>query len=114
MELQDLKSFKDAQTRSCHTEVSAAVTDDLAGQTIRSANRKHLQTMRLGPVRQVAAACRGMMLEISALRAQVARVEQEKSALEEQLGLKFKERYDPLVRHLLSTCIQLKVRKAKA
>lgn len=55
-----------------------------------------------------------MMLEISALRAQVARLQQEKSTLEEQLGLRFKERYDPLVRHLLSTCIQLKVRKVNA
>lgn len=70
--------------------------------------------MRLCLVRQVAAVCRGMMLEISALRAQVARLEQEKSSLEEQLGLKFKERYGPLVRHLLSTCIQLKVSKVKA
>lgn len=52
-----------------------------------------------------------MMLEISALRAQVARLEQEKKTLEEGLSLKFKERYDPLVRHLFSTCIQLKVRR---
>lgn len=64
-------------------------------------------------VRQVTAVSRGMMLEISALRAQVAHLEQEKNTQEEQLGLKFKERYDPLVRHLFSTCIQLKVRKLK-
>lgn len=51
-----------------------------------------------------------MMLEISALQAQVAHLEEEKRNLEEQLSLKFKERYDPLVRHLFSTCIHLKVR----
>lgn len=111
-ELQDLKTQD--KTSSCHTEVSAVVTDGLVGQMIRSANRKHLQTRRLCLVRQVAAVCRGMMLEISALRAQVARLQQEKSSLEEQLGLRFKERYDPLVRHLLATCIQLKVRKVQA
>lgn len=60
-------------------------------------------------VRQVAALCRGMMLQISALQAKVAHLEEEKRSQEEQLGLKFKERYDPLVRHLSSTCIQLKV-----
>lgn len=62
-------------------------------------------------VRQASSLCRGMMLEISALRAQVARLEQEKKTLKEGLSLKFKERYDPLVRHLFSTCVQLKVRK---
>lgn len=57
----------------------------------------------------MAAVCRGLMLEVSALRARVAHLEQEKSSLAEKLGLTFKERYDPLVRHLFSTCIQLKV-----
>lgn len=52
-----------------------------------------------------------MMLEVSALRAQVAHLEEEKINLEEQLGLKFKERYHPLVRHLFSTCNQLKVKE---
>ncbi|XP_019133387.2 uncharacterized protein si:ch73-242m19.1 [Larimichthys crocea] len=60
--------------------------------------------------KEAAAVCRGMMLEISALQAQVAHLEQEKSFLEQRLSLKFKERYDPLVRHLVSTCIQLKAR----
>lgn len=50
-----------------------------------------------------------MMLEISALQAQVAQLQEEKHSLEEQLSLTFKERYDPLVRQLFSTCIQLKV-----
>ncbi|XP_045918386.1 uncharacterized protein si:ch73-242m19.1 isoform X3 [Micropterus dolomieu] len=57
--------------------------------------------------KEVVAECRGMMLEISALQARVAHLEEQKSTLEEQLRLKFKERYDPLVRHLFSTCIQL-------
>lgn len=61
-------------------------------------------------VPQVALLCRGMMLEISALRARVAHLEEEKSSLEKQLGLQFKQRYDPLVRQLFCTCIQLKVR----
>uniref|UniRef100_A0A3P9C5L8 Uncharacterized protein n=1 Tax=Maylandia zebra TaxID=106582 RepID=A0A3P9C5L8_9CICH len=60
---------------------------------------------------QVADLCRGMMLEVSALWAQVAHLEEEKINLEEQLGLTFKERYHPLVRHLFSTCIQLKVKE---
>lgn len=60
---------------------------------------------------QVADLCRGMMLEVSALWAQVAHLEEEKINLEEQLGLAFKERYHPLVRHLFSTCIQLKVKE---
>lgn len=50
-----------------------------------------------------------MMLEISALQARVAHLEDEKSSLEGHLALRFKERYDPLVRQLFSTCLQLKV-----
>ncbi|XP_054470264.1 coiled-coil domain-containing protein 162-like [Anoplopoma fimbria] len=60
--------------------------------------------------KEVDVVCRGMMLEISALQAQVAHLEEERRNLEEQLSLKFKERYDPLVRHLFSTCIQLKAK----
>ncbi|XP_051252376.1 uncharacterized protein si:ch73-242m19.1 isoform X2 [Dicentrarchus labrax] len=60
--------------------------------------------------KEVAAVCRGMMLEISALQAQVAHLEEEKRNLEEKLSLKFRERYDPLVRHLFSSCVQLKAR----
>lgn len=58
---------------------------------------------------QVADLCGGMMLEISQLRAQIARCEQEQKTLEERLVLKFRERYEPLVRHLYCTCIKLKV-----
>uniref|UniRef100_A0A3Q3R6Y7 Uncharacterized protein n=1 Tax=Monopterus albus TaxID=43700 RepID=A0A3Q3R6Y7_MONAL len=59
---------------------------------------------------KVSVLCRGMMLEISALQAQVAHLEEERTSLEEQFSLKFKERYDLLVRQLFSTCIQLKAR----
>lgn len=76
---------------------------------VRFETRSCLDFSVFVPVRQVAAVCRGMMLEISALQAQVAHMEEEKRTLEEQLSLKLKERYDPLVRHLSSTCIQLKV-----
>uniref|UniRef100_A0A4W6F2I5 Coiled-coil domain-containing protein 162-like n=1 Tax=Lates calcarifer TaxID=8187 RepID=A0A4W6F2I5_LATCA len=62
------------------------------------------------PHKEVSALCRGMMLEISALQARVAQLEEENRSLEKQLSLKFKERYDPLVRQLFSTCIQLKAR----
>uniref|UniRef100_A0A3Q0RLX4 Coiled-coil domain containing 162 n=1 Tax=Amphilophus citrinellus TaxID=61819 RepID=A0A3Q0RLX4_AMPCI len=55
---------------------------------------------------QVANLCRGMMLKISGLQAQVAHLEEEKRTLEDQFSLKFKERYNPLVQHLFSTCIQ--------
>uniref|UniRef100_A0A3Q3K4T7 Coiled-coil domain-containing protein 162-like n=1 Tax=Monopterus albus TaxID=43700 RepID=A0A3Q3K4T7_MONAL len=61
-------------------------------------------------IEEVSVLCRGMMLEISALQAQVAHLEEERTSLEEQFSLKFKERYDLLVRQLFSTCIQLKAR----
>nr|XP_019953455.1 PREDICTED: transmembrane protein FLJ37396 [Paralichthys olivaceus] len=59
--------------------------------------------------KEVSVLCRGMMLEISALQARVAHLQEEKRSLEERLSLRFKERYDPLVRHLFSTCLQLKL-----
>ncbi|XP_053290812.1 coiled-coil domain-containing protein 162 [Pleuronectes platessa] len=71
-------------------------------------NLKDSQTSNI--YQEVSVSCRGMMLQISALQARVAHLQEDKSSLEERLGLKFKERYDPLVRHLFSTCLQLKVR----
>lgn len=59
---------------------------------------------------QASGSCRHMMLEISALQARVAHLEDEKHSLEEKLCLKFKEHYDHVVRQLVSTCVQLKVR----
>ncbi|XP_074547863.1 uncharacterized protein LOC141806315 isoform X3 [Halichoeres trimaculatus] len=60
--------------------------------------------------KEVSAVCRGMMLEISALQAQVAHLEEKERSQERRLGLKFREQYEPLIRHLCSTCIQLKGR----
>ncbi|XP_047197601.1 coiled-coil domain-containing protein 162 isoform X2 [Hippoglossus stenolepis] len=71
-------------------------------------NLKDSQTSNI--YKEVSVSCRGMMLEISVLQARVAHLQEEKRSLEERLSLKFKERYDPLVRHLFSTCLQLKVR----
>ncbi|CAK6966026.1 uncharacterized protein si:ch73-242m19.1 [Scomber scombrus] len=58
--------------------------------------------------KEVSVLCREMILEISALQARVSQLEEEKRSLEQNLSLKFKERYDSLVRQLFSTCIQLK------
>ncbi|XP_060918900.1 coiled-coil domain-containing protein 162 [Labrus mixtus] len=72
---------------------------------------KHLQTSQSSSSqKEVSDECRGLMLEVSALQAQVAHLEEEKRAQEERLSLKFRERYEPLVRHLCSTCIQLQGR----
>ncbi|KAM6968645.1 coiled-coil domain-containing protein 162 [Tautogolabrus adspersus] len=72
---------------------------------------KHLQTSQASSSqKKVSDVCRGLMLEVSALQAQVAHLEEEKRAQEERLSLKFKERYEPLMRHLCSTCIQLQGR----
>lgn len=49
------------------------------------------------------------MLELSTLRAQNAQLEQQYQSLEQQLSLKYKQRYDSLVRQLFSACIQMKV-----
>ncbi|XP_053192243.1 uncharacterized protein si:ch73-242m19.1 [Scomber japonicus] len=68
------------------------------------------QTQLLYQREQVAVLCREMILEISALQARVAQLEEEKRSLEQKLSLKFKERYDSLVRQLFSTCIQLKAK----
>ncbi|KAM7376223.1 hypothetical protein PAMP_005966 [Pampus punctatissimus] len=68
------------------------------------------QTQLLYQKEQVAVLYRGMILEMSALQVRVAHLEEEKRSREQKLSLKFKERYDPLVRQLFSTCIQLKAR----
>ncbi|XP_076013619.1 coiled-coil domain-containing protein 162-like [Genypterus blacodes] len=75
-------------------------------QDLKNLEDSQLQTS--SPHKEVAILCRGMMSEISALRARVAHLEEEKKSSEKRLGLQFKERYDPLVRQLFSTCIRLK------
>uniref|UniRef100_UPI0037E99645 uncharacterized protein n=1 Tax=Semicossyphus pulcher TaxID=241346 RepID=UPI0037E99645 len=74
----------------------------------REQDLKHLKDLQTSNShKEVSAACRGMMLEMSALQAQVAHLQEERRTLEERLRLRFKEQYDPLVRHLCCTCIQL-------
>ncbi|XP_052476177.1 uncharacterized protein si:ch73-242m19.1 [Carassius gibelio] len=65
------------------------------------------------PYRKVADVCRGMMVEITALRARVSQLEEEKRSLEQHLNLKHRERYDTLVHQLFSTCLLLKSRLDK-
>ncbi|KAI7805082.1 putative transmembrane protein FLJ37396, partial [Triplophysa rosa] len=62
------------------------------------------------PYRKVAEVCREKMVEITALRARVAQLEEEKRSLDHHLNLKHRQRYDSLVRQLFSTCILLKSR----
>ncbi|KAM4543117.1 coiled-coil domain-containing protein 162-like isoform 1-T1 [Odontesthes bonariensis] len=78
--------------------------DQSEGRDLKSLHN----TQKSNPYKEVAEICDGMMLEISGLQARVAQLGEEKRTLEEQLSLKFRERYDPLVRHLFSVCIQLK------
>lgn len=130
---QDLKNVRDSQTHNSHREVGRSSPNQLlvssqlhfvhiqstegGGEDPNDFGNPYIYKCRfhdrkkfpipLAP--QVSGLCRGMMLEISALQARVAHLEEEKRFLEEQLSLRFKERYDPLVRHLFSTCLQLKV-----
>lgn len=55
--------------------------------------------------------CRGMMVDITALRARLSQLEEEKRSLDQHLNLKHRERNDKLVRQLFSTCVLLKVCK---
>ncbi|XP_008309195.1 coiled-coil domain-containing protein 162-like [Cynoglossus semilaevis] len=75
---------------------------DLKATDVKKQKRNRLQ--------EVSGSCRHMMLEISALQARVAHLEDEKHSLEEKLCLKFKEHYDHVVRQLVSTCVQLKAK----
>ncbi|KAG7465708.1 hypothetical protein MATL_G00156270 [Megalops atlanticus] len=59
---------------------------------------------------QVAELCRGMMAEITALRSRVAHMQEDRAALQEQLSTQHQQRYEALIRHLFSTCLQLKCR----
>ncbi|XP_034531399.1 coiled-coil domain-containing protein 162 [Notolabrus celidotus] len=75
----------------------------------REQDLKHLKDSQTSSShKEVSAVCRDMMLEISALQAQVAHLEEEKRTQEDRLSLRFREEYEPLIRHLCSTCIQLK------
>ncbi|XP_041667952.1 coiled-coil domain-containing protein 162-like [Cheilinus undulatus] len=72
---------------------------------------KHLKDSQTSSShKEVSSVCRGLLVEISELQAQAAHLEEERRTQEERLSLRFRERYEPLVRHLCTTCIQLKVR----
>ncbi|XP_056624604.1 uncharacterized protein si:ch73-242m19.1 isoform X2 [Triplophysa dalaica] len=62
------------------------------------------------PYRKVAEVCREKMVEITALRARVTQLEEEKRSSDQQLSLKHRQRYDSLVRQLFCTSILLKSR----
>ncbi|XP_029973332.1 coiled-coil domain-containing protein 162-like [Salarias fasciatus] len=83
------------------TELLYHKEQDLKSLEDAQMNNSHTETAGL---------CREMMLEISDLRTQVAHLREEGRTSEERLGLKYRERYDPVVRHLFSTCIQLQAR----
>ncbi|XP_055028524.2 coiled-coil domain-containing protein 162 [Misgurnus anguillicaudatus] len=65
------------------------------------------------PYTKVAEVCREMMIEITALRARITQLEEEKRNLDQHLNLKHRQHYDSLVHHLFSTCIHLKSRLDK-
>lgn len=51
------------------------------------------------------------MVELTALRAQLSHLKEERKVLQQQLSLQHKQHYDALVRRLFTTCLQLKVRR---
>uniref|UniRef100_UPI00403A150E coiled-coil domain containing 162 isoform 2 n=1 Tax=Danio rerio TaxID=7955 RepID=UPI00403A150E len=77
-------------------------------QDVKELEAKNLQSS--DPYRKVSDVCRGMMLEITALRAKVNQLEEEKRNLDQHLNLKHRERYDTLVHQLFSSCLLLKAR----
>ncbi|XP_051725343.1 uncharacterized protein si:ch73-242m19.1 isoform X1 [Ctenopharyngodon idella] len=80
-------------------------------QDVKELEAKEMRTS--DPNRTVADVCRGMMVDITALRARVSQLEEEKRSLDQHLNLKHRERYDKLVRQLFSTCVLLKSRLDK-
>ncbi|XP_023694884.2 uncharacterized protein [Paramormyrops kingsleyae] len=72
--------------------------------------QKHQKTSEQGlPLSRFAELTRSTMLEMTALRARLARAEQDSGGLQEQLDSQHR-RYDTLVQHLISCCCQLKSR----
>ncbi|XP_050989917.1 uncharacterized protein si:ch73-242m19.1 [Labeo rohita] len=80
-------------------------------QDVKELESKDMQAS--DPYRKVADVCRGMMADITALRARVSQLEEEKRSLDQHLNLKHRERNDKLVRQLFSTCVLLKSRLDK-
>ncbi|KTG43480.1 hypothetical protein cypCar_00011985 [Cyprinus carpio] len=87
------------------------VEREIDGQDVKELEAKEMQAS--DPYRKVADVCRGMMVDITALRARVSQLEEEKKSLEQHLNLKHRERYDTLVRQLFSSCLLLKSRLDK-
>ncbi|KAK6307562.1 hypothetical protein J4Q44_G00227100 [Coregonus suidteri] len=68
------------------------------------------ESQTINPYSEVSGLCRGMMLQTTALHTRITQLEEEQRGLEQQISLKYRQCYDSLVRHLFSTCIQLKAR----
>ncbi|KAL0969797.1 hypothetical protein UPYG_G00232430 [Umbra pygmaea] len=64
----------------------------------------------INPYGEVSGICRGMAMQNTALRIQIAHLEEEQQGLQQQISLQYKQRYDSLVRQLFTTCIQLKAK----
>ncbi|KAL2098870.1 hypothetical protein ACEWY4_005350 [Coilia grayii] len=62
------------------------------------------------PLNKAAGLCRGLMVELTALRCRLAHLEEERRTLTQQLSLEHRQHYDTLVRRLFTTCLQLKSR----
>ncbi|XP_036448688.1 coiled-coil domain-containing protein 162 [Colossoma macropomum] len=80
-------------------------------QDVKELEAAHLQAN--DPNSKVAELCRGMMAEVTALRARVTQLEEEQKCIRQQISLEHRQRYDSLLRQLFSTCIQLKARLDK-
>ncbi|XP_048829785.1 uncharacterized protein si:ch73-242m19.1 [Brienomyrus brachyistius] len=73
--------------------------------------QKHQKTSEQAlPLSRFAELTRRTMLEMTALRARLARAEQNSGGLQERLNSQDRQRYDALVQHLISCCCQLKSR----
>ncbi|XP_042565686.1 uncharacterized protein si:ch73-242m19.1 isoform X2 [Clupea harengus] len=77
-------------------------------QDVKSLEEYHIQSN--DPLSKAAGLCRGLMVELTALRARLAHLEEERKILQQQLSLEHRQHYDALVRHLFTTCLQLKSR----
>ncbi|KAI4884589.1 hypothetical protein NFI96_034543 [Prochilodus magdalenae] len=80
-------------------------------QDVKELEAEHLQAY--DPYSKVAELCHGMMTEVTALRARVTQLEEERKCVRQEISLEYKQRYDSLVRQLFSTCILLKARLDK-
>ncbi|XP_076156269.1 coiled-coil domain-containing protein 162-like [Alosa pseudoharengus] len=77
-------------------------------QDVKNLEEYHIQSS--DPLSKAAALCRGLMVEMTALRAQLAHVEEERNTLQQQLRAQHRLHYDTLVQRLFTTCLQLKSR----